>query len=414
MNKIGIYLIIAFILSSPLLLPTSSGLATSNFTVSTSGVVQYNILAQSQTPIKKCVYAFGLAGGLNDLDTTFIAEHFDLFDVESKWQIPLSNLQSIKAKNPNITIIGYKGIAHLETYQEDWSEVNMHEDWFMHDVNGNRIEIQGYPGSYLMDIGNAGYRQHWVSFVNNKINNPQYDGVLGDNAWNQLAEWGVGDLTKIPFDIRARWHTDMVGMLQYIKANLLPGKILVINSDEYDTNDYINIVDGVCREHAIHAIDADPNNYNSWNWLSWLDVLSRDSATEKIVMVVSGTTTPAGTSQADIDRVLKFCYSAFLCALNGPNMYFSFHTEIDSAWRSSDGSKGYYPIMDTDIGAATGFYYSSQNVYMRDFTKGKVLLNPSSRSYTVNLGLNYRLLDGTIVSSVTLNAWSGEVLLYPT
>ncbi len=69
--------------------------------------------------------------------------------------------------------------------------------------------------------------------------------------------------------------------------------------------------------------------------------------------------------------------------------------------------------MGTRIGSPVGAYYQSQNVYMRDFSGGKVVSNPTGGSYTVNLGGNYKLLDGTTVSSVTLAAYSAEICLLP-
>jgi hypothetical protein len=67
--------------------------------------------------------------------------------------------------------------------------------------------------------------------------------------------------------------------------------------------------------------------------------------------------------------------------------------------------------MDTQIGSSTGAYYPSQNVYMRDFTGGKVLFNPTGNSNTINLGGTYKTVGGSTVSSVTLSAYSGEILL---
>ena len=81
-------------------------------------------------------------------------------------------------------------------------------------------------------------------------------------------------------------------------------------------------------------------------------------------------------------------------------------------WFSFDGSHGYYPIMDTSIGSPTGATYQSQNVYMRDFTGGKVLLNPSDIQHTVgDLGGVFDDLAGQSVTSVTLAPHSGEILV---
>ncbi len=68
--------------------------------------------------------------------------------------------------------------------------------------------------------------------------------------------------------------------------------------------------------------------------------------------------------------------------------------------------------MDTKIGTPTNAYYKSQGVYMRDFTGGKVISNPSANPRTVSVGAGYTLLDGTVAAkSMTLAAYSAEILL---
>ncbi|MHC4797665.1 MAG: hypothetical protein ACYTF1_13560, partial [Planctomycetota bacterium] len=50
------------------------------------------------------------------------------------------------------------------------------------------------------------------------------------------------------------------------------------------------------------------------------------------------------------------------------------------------------------------------NIYEREFENVLVLVNPGEVSAVVDLGLNYQLLDGTIVQSVDLNPHRGIIL----
>ena len=414
MNRITIYALAALTICSLLLLPaSSSGLTTSNVTLSASGVVQYNNLS-----VNKAVTAFGV--WFTDTDTSFVANHFTFLTTDfdgsrTDFYIPfLPAMQSIKTKNPNVKIIGYKELIGIYDYNDDWAEVNSHEDWFIHDANGNRIVNSQY-GWYLMDVGSQGWRQHWVSYVNSKMTNTPYDGVFADDVWTEIWSWYLAalDHTVKDSDV-SRWHADTAGMLQYVKANMLPGKILVINTDEgilwqSDTHDYRDIADGYMIEGYFHAVWEDPTTYHSdYNINRQIDALASDSAAGKIVLAASGTLT---SDSETTNRLVKACYVMFLLGVNGPQAYWSFN-ESPVGWYVLDGN--YQPIMDTDIGQPTGAYYISQNVYMRDFTGGKALFNPSASSYTVNLGGTYKLLDGATVSSVTLNSYSGEILLSPT
>jgi hypothetical protein len=90
-------------------------------------------------------------------------------------------------------------------------------------------------------------------------------------------------------------------------------------------------------------------------------------------------------------------------------------SEAYIGWDSGNNNmfERYKSIFDTNIGSATGQYYSSQSMYMRNFTGGKVLFNPSTNTYTVSLGHPYYLLNGTAVSNVTLTGHTGEIALVP-
>jgi hypothetical protein len=360
------------------------------------------VKAQSAgTPINKGIHYY-VTGSLSSAQISFLATHFTLLGVN--FAIDISSLQAIKTQNPNMKIVGYKDMVGEHTYDGDWAEVNSHEDWFLHDASGSRIVQTGW-GWYLMDVGSAGWRQHWVSYVNSQINNAQYDGILADDVWDAMYSWYLAGFNKVvPNSAISRWHTDTLGMLQYIRANLLPGKILIVNSDEWSTNDYLNIADGQCIEGYVHA---------SWDSVSSyarpsIDVLARKCATGKIVWAASGIDGGTAT-QTQIDAMLKYCYASFLVGMSGSNAYWSWTSMGGAIYYELYGA--FQPIMDTNIGQPTGAYYSSQNVYMRDFTGGKVLFNPSTSSYTVNLGQTYTDLAGNSVTSLVMQPHTGSVLV---
>jgi hypothetical protein len=50
------------------------------------------------------------------------------------------------------------------------------------------------------------------------------------------------------------------------------------------------------------------------------------------------------------------------------------------------------------------------NIYEREFENVLVLVNPGEVSAVVELGLNYQLLDGTIVQTINLDAHQGIIL----
>jgi hypothetical protein len=339
-----------------------------------------------------------------------------------------STLQSLKTANPNIVILGYCDIIAMLPSYSYWSTVNANENWFLHDVNGNRI-IDPSFGWYLMDINSSGWRQCYTSYINSQLNNSLFDGVFADDCWDQLSLYvgwnlladAVTQATLTTSDISnstlSNWHSDMIGMLKYVEGNIISGKKLVVNTyvslddPASDNHDYINVTDGKMDEGFVHSTEWALTDFES-SWfppMSYINDMIIDSGTGKIFFSENGgliPNNPNSTVLAEVTQNVEYCYAATLLGMNGPNCYFSYQF-----WGSSDDSNGYYPIMSVNLGSPSDSYYQSQSVYMRDFTGGKVLFNPSANSYTVILGENYYLMNGTIVSSIVSGPWSGEILL---
>ena len=70
-----------------------------------------------------------------------------------------------------------------------------------------------------------------------------------------------------------------------------------------------------------------------------------------------------------------------------------------------------HPYDHVDVGLPTGPYALKNKVYVRSFTKGLAIVNPSkTATYTYNLGGTYKNLQGQTLSSVTLPPSTGDVL----
>jgi len=292
----------------------------------------------------------------------------------------------IKQSNPNTIVLGYKDAIAMHTYYEDYSVVNAHEDWFIHDTDGNRL-VHWKCGWYCMDPGNQGWRQHFANYVKQKIDLYGFDGVFIDDCWNQLWKY----FFTVPEDKvpdYPNWQQEMGEFLTYVKSQLNP-KLVIINTP--NTEEYVAVVDGKNDEKFLK------NKETFW----YIDNLAKISAQGKYYLALA-------SSQEDTQESMMYCLCGYLLGVNGSKAYFGW-------WNIWSDSKGYYPEMDkiNALGSPTNAYYSYQSVYARDFENGKVLLNPTTSSYTVNLNSEYKTLDGQTVSSVILNAHSGIILVKP-
>jgi hypothetical protein len=357
------------------------------------------------TPIKKVAIIYG--HNWNSQDTTYIAANFNLLIVDFNgsrvdFHIPYAQYMSdLRGKSSSIQIFGYKDLQYMLEVYDDWAYVNAHEEWFVHDDAGHRI-INIDWGTYLMDVGNAGWRQHWVNYVNNKLNDcPAYNGVFADNVWDSLY---LDGLNYSPNEATiSRWHTDTLGMLNYVKSNLAMGKLLILNTEAgwahgHTNSDYLNVADGMLIEGYFHAPWEDSDSYTKIIE-SQIDCLASGSANGKIMIAESGST-------SNDERILKWSYATFLLGINGPNTYWGWNV---GSYYTFDSK--YHSIMDTNIGSATGNRYPYQNVIMRDFTGGKVISNPTGNPATIFLGFNFWFLNNTPAFIFTIPAYSGEIIL---
>ncbi|MDY6834825.1 MAG: hypothetical protein SVY53_08535 [Chloroflexota bacterium] len=68
-------------------------------------------------------------------------------------------------------------------------------------------------------------------------------------------------------------------------------------------------------------------------------------------------------------------------------------------------------IYTAPIGSPLDGKYKADGVWQRDYSEGRVLVNPTTNTYTIDLGGTYATVDGAMVSSVTLGANGAEILL---
>ena len=346
----------------------------------------------------------------SDEDAEFAASNFDIVITGFK---TASTIGKIKALNPTIIILGYRSIMSMHTYYDDWPEADAHEDWFLHDVSGNRIRAVsgGLAGWYGMDVGNPGWREHFANYVKSMLETyPDVDGIFADNAWNSFryAVWNVPK-EQLPADIGSRWHNDMLAMISFVKKTI-GNKLLIVNTDNND--DYVDACDGKMEEHFVHKTfwwSLDKSHSEWYDWEGKVESLKNINQRGKYYLAHSGTIIPENPTEADLDKIhdiVIYCFASYLLGVNGEKAIFGFNNI-----HSKDGSRGYYSAFDVSLGSPVSEYYLINSTYTRDFSDGKVLVNPTNASHTIFLDENYRTLNGEKVSIVALPAHRALILL---
>jgi hypothetical protein len=380
----------------------SSAQATSATTISASGTIEMPIV---ESKVNTLLAGYGIYPSPAAESVIQQLAKFDVLDVDLETG---PDLYRIRALNPDAIIFGYKDILGIRPTTLDYSEVTQHEDWFLHDLDGNRI-MHSVFGAYLMDIGSSGWRQHYTNWVNEYLSLYSFDGIFADDVWNSFNfdVWTVPS-SEIPAEIGEHWHSDMLGMIEFVKASI-GDKLLVVNTG--NNGDYVYACDGKMEEEFVHPswypIDAFHDYYI--NWENKVNNLRDLSQAGKYYLVLPGTIISKNPTAAELEEVhdmLVYCFSSYLLGASGEKASFGFN-----GFYSNDGSGGYYEEFDVSLGSPLNAYYLMDTVYSRDFSNGKVLVNPTTSSHTVNLGGEYKTLDGQTVSSVTLDDHSGIILL---
>jgi hypothetical protein len=361
------------------------------------------LTVQPAQALENTVYIYGDLVGLTTEDKQFITDYFNM--LVTQFVANQTILAELKSGNPDLYILGYRDLigAYESDSIGDWATVNANEAWFFHDVDGGRVTNTEF-GWYLMNISSTGWQNYYSTWVNTQLTGSYFNGVFADDTWYQLTPYlpFLTNTSALPVSSLNSWHSDVESMLTYVKTNLPVGKDLIVNTDEYLTDDYVSIVDGKADEGMIHAgwwtpYDF-PSNYEV-RTINHIDGMIRELNNGKIFISDNGV---SGGTESQIENIVKFSYCGALMATD-INAYFSFNN-----WFTGDG---YYSVMGNYVllGDSTGEYYFSQNIYMREFVEGLVLFNPSGTEYSISL-TGYHFFNDSNADSFTLGSYSGEIL----
>jgi hypothetical protein len=138
-------------------------------------------------------------------------------------------------------------------------------------------------------------------------------------------------------------------------------------------------------------------------WQRHLNNMIAGSKSGKIYLAQSGIA--YGATDSQIKKTAKYCFAMFLLGANN-NSYFYF-----SSTQKYQGLT-YFPEWDIDIGSPIEDYHAriGTPLYEREYSKGLVLINPSSESVQIKLDGKYKKVDGVVTDTITLGSLEGEIL----
>jgi len=346
---------------------------------------------ESWRPLKHIV---AYADSYSPDELQFLASRFDLLIVQ-----PDFNITALKKLNQRVKVLLYVNVMAMHKYYPDWNVIG--EDYFVRDETGSRL-VNIRWGWYLMDVGNQGWREYLVSSTK-RVLAQGYDGIFADDVWDSLSDAfrreTDGKRAIVPKEKVESFRADMVKMLKALKS-VAGSKLLIFNGIDPMTGDvgYFDVTDGAMVEGFIHS---NPSGIDQLEWRKSLELMLMAEKKGKILLAQSSA--PPTSSPSDRERVQRFAFTSYLLGA-GARTYYNFavdYTQIE-----------YYQEWDTDLGRPLGSFRKVGDLYERQFTRGKVVVNPSPGPITARLDGVYEVagVGKTVGGEIVLPPQSGLIL----
>lgn len=287
--------------------------------------------------------------------------------------------------------------------------MQQHPDWVLRDAQGHPLFIPADCNGttctqYAADVGNPAYRAFWIAKAQSELAKG-YQGLFIDDVNMSMSVSNASYQDVTPIDPRTgqpmtaeNWRRYVAEFTESIRA-ALPSAVIAHNaqwgaseSDPYVQReiDSANIIE---LERGFN--DGGLVNGNGmWSYNKLLNHVDWIHSRGKTVIDEPYNLTPA---KQEYEMA-----SLYLVKVPGDAIASDFEANPDN-WS---------PVWQTDLGSPQGSRYMWQGLWRRDYSKGFVLTNqPLEPTRTVQLGGTYDRVSGGSVSSVTLGATSGAVLL---
>lgn len=354
---------------------------------------------------------------LSNSDLNNIARYPYVFDFRTYFS--RHQINYLHKKNSQIKILKYMNVGHVFEKTPEFEEVKNNTAWFTVDINNKRVKTRQSQG-FVMDPGNKGY-QGWLAHKNRYYINLGYDGIHADAFYfppfppysTYYTAQPVNPKTGKGYDL-AEWLNVKDNLLRFLK-NDLGSKLLTVNGymngrayQRFRPGGLIDIADGVLIEGFVRwPFDKLSDFRSEADWKKDIDLLRNLSARGKLI-IAETQFLQGQENEALANQIKMYAFTSYLLGANGQS-YFEFNTlNPSNMWQNGSLPFKYYNL---DIGEPLGEYYLKNNVYQRDFSDGKVLVNPKTEAHVLQLERNYRTLDHKRVSVIKVTPHSGVILL---
>jgi hypothetical protein len=336
------------------------------------------------------------------------------------------------AGNGDAKFVFYTSLTSLDT-KCDCSDarfydsfVAAHPEWLLRDAQGRPastfVPQLGAGRQLAVDVGNPAFVDAFADWALAAMEHWGWDGIYADNvARGSFTGWSavpVNPRTGATYTTEA-YRRDVLAALRQLRRRFdAEGRIVIGNHGgawEAETFADPVIRDQVLAMHGVRvepcAFDYDGQPQSEARWIAQLEYLHFANQ--------AGVLTQCQGLNGALDRpgAREYLLASALLTKEG----FSGIAELNrvGAWWSSldvdlGEPRGGYECLDSGVDfVEVGDCPSPGKIYARDWTRGRVLVNPSATaSVTVPLRGTF-ILNGKAVTSVTMRPRSGAILVRP-
>ncbi|MBU4315193.1 VCBS repeat-containing protein [Patescibacteria group bacterium] len=369
----------------------------------------FSILSQEKNAIKTANYFLLSGSTLSNQATMEKLAEYDLLVLPAEAQVYNPTFsQDIREINPDILLLAYVPTVSWNNIWQDRLHKELYNgiesSFWLKTTSSNNVSI--WTGTQALDL-TSGWNNYLSEFVAYEIlYNDYWDGVFYDEVSDSISWVGNIKLSNNASNVDSGWQDAYVSLFAKTRALVGSNKIIITNgSSNLDYTPYVN-------GRMFESFPTPWEGNGSWgtnmaNYLTLEDAVSYDP-----VILLNSDTSNTGNS-ADYQKV-RFGLSS---ALLGDGFFgFDYGTQSHSQLWHYDEYDAYIGSSKSDAQQATN------GVWTREFTNGKVVVNPTSSNQTVKLNGEFEKLhgeqdpnfnDGSIISSLTLNSQDGAVLVRP-
>jgi hypothetical protein len=293
-------------------------------------------------------------------------------------------LHELKSQNPSLDVLVYKNLSFAaESRGISSTGVATQEapdEWFLKNLQGERIASNGYKWLWAMDVGSPEYQKRWYENVIGELESQGWDGVFLDDA-NPTMKYAYdpSQVAKYPNDTAYSAATESA--LAYIGPRIQAhGKLAIANFAawvEYPStcDSWLRYVNGALDEMFTKWGRNTGEGYRSegqWN-AQLAEVKYAASQNKTFIGFTQGS---VGETQA-----ARFGYGTALLGGNGSTSYAFTPNYTSETWMSE---------YEYELGNPTeAESKEASGVHRRLFEHGLVLVNPTSSSHSVSFGGSY-------------------------